>query len=93
MPVANQHHKQVKLTYFSLHDNITLYEELEACWTITSEADLKTALLSLKRDKKKVPYTDQNIDRFLSEIIYGGRSERDVLGDYERFIANISMQA
>jgi hypothetical protein len=54
---------------------------------------LKTALLSLKRDKKKVPYTDQNIDRFLSEIIYGGRSERDVLGDYERFIANISMQA
>jgi hypothetical protein len=35
-----------------------------------------------------LPYTDENIDRFLSEIIYGGRGERDILGDYENFIVN-----
>ena len=35
-----------------------------------------------------LPYTDENFDRFLSEIIYGGPGERDVLGDYETFIVN-----
>jgi hypothetical protein len=51
---------------------------------------LKDALLALQENKTKVPYTDENIDRFLSEIIYGGRDERDVLGDYENFIVNIA---
>ena len=71
-----------------LHENTTEYEELGACWTIHDEAELKDALLSLQVNKTKVPYTEENINRFLSEIIYGGRSERDVLGDYEDFIVN-----
>jgi hypothetical protein len=71
-----------------LHENITQYEESGACWTIHNETELKNALLSLQENKTKVPYTDENIDSFLSEIIYGGRSERDVLGDYESFIVN-----
>ena len=64
---------------------------LGACWAIHDEAELKDALLSLQENKTKVPYTDENIDRFLSEIIYGGRSERDVLRDYESFIVNSAM--
>jgi hypothetical protein len=71
-----------------LHENTTEYEELGACWTIHDEAELKDALLSLQVNKAKVPYTEENINRFLSEIIYGGRGERDVLGDYEDFIVN-----
>ena len=71
-----------------LHENTTQYEELGACWTIHDEDELKDALRSLQDNKTKVPYTDENIDRFLSEIIYGGRDERDVLGDYESFIVN-----
>jgi hypothetical protein len=71
-----------------LHENTTEYEELGACWTIYDEAELKDALLSLQVNKAKVPYTEENINRFLSEIIYGGRGERDVLGDYEDFIVN-----
>jgi hypothetical protein len=71
-----------------LHENITQYEELGACWTIQNEAELKDALLSLQENTMNLPYTDENIDRFLSEIIYGGRGERDVLGDYENFIVN-----
>ncbi len=73
-----------------LHENITQYEESGACWTIHNETQLKKALLSLQVNKTKVPYTDENIDRSLSEIIYGGRGERDVLGDYENFIVNIA---
>ena len=71
-----------------LHENTTEYEELGACWTIHDETELKDALLSLQANKANVPYTEENINRFLSEIIYGGRDEKDVLGDYENFIIN-----
>jgi len=71
-----------------LHENITEYEELGACWTVHDENELQDALLSLQNNKTKVPYTNDNVNRFLSSIIYGGRSERDVLKDYEDFIVN-----
>lgn len=71
-----------------LHENTTQYEEFGACWKIHDETELKAALMSLRENKTKVPYTNQNIDRFLSEIINGGKDERDVLGDYESFIVN-----
>lgn len=71
-----------------LHENTTEYEQLGACWIIYDEAELKDALLSLQINKTKVPYTEENIKRFLSEIIYGGRGERDVLGDCENFIVS-----
>jgi hypothetical protein len=69
-----------------LHENTTDYEELGACWTIHDEAELKEALLALQIDRDNIPYSEQGIKRFLSEIIYGGRGERDVLSDYEDFI-------
>jgi len=71
-----------------LHENITEYEELGACWTVHDENELQDALLSLQNNKTKVPYTNDNVNRFLSSIIYGGRSERNVLKDYEDFIVN-----
>ncbi|MGD8992088.1 MAG: hypothetical protein PVI00_11610 [Desulfobacterales bacterium] len=74
-----------------LHENKTQYEELGASWTIHNESELKNALLSLQDDVTSVPYTDENVNRFLSEIIYGGRGERDVLADYESFIVNRAM--
>ncbi len=69
-----------------LHENTTQYEELGACWIIHDETELKDALQSLRDDITKVPYTEENVTRFLSEIIYGGQNARDVLGDYEDFI-------
>jgi hypothetical protein len=71
-----------------LHENITVYEELKACWIINSENELTEALLSIKDDKKRRPYTDEDVDRFLTEIIYGGQKGRDVLTDYEQFIVS-----
>jgi len=71
-----------------LHENTTQYEELGACWTIHDETELKDALISLRNDKKKVPYSEESVTRFLCEIIYGGQCERDVLGDYENFIVS-----
>jgi len=74
-----------------LHENITEYEEFGACWTIHDENELQDALMSLRDGKRDVPYTDQNVKRWLAEIIYGGRSERDVLKDYEDFIVNCAV--
>jgi len=71
-----------------LHDNTTEYEEMGACWSIRSEAELQEAIMSLRDGQKDVPYTDDNVNRWLTEIIYGGRPERDVLKDYEQFISN-----
>jgi hypothetical protein len=71
-----------------LHANTMLFEEVGACWTIRSEAELEHALQSLRRNKTDLPYQDQNVRKFLSAVVYGGRNERDVLKDYVRFITN-----
>jgi hypothetical protein len=72
-----------------LHENITQYEELGACWKINDENELLAALGSLRKNNLKVPYSKESVDKFLSEIIYGGKTEKDVLGDYEDFIASM----
>jgi len=69
-----------------LHENTTEYEEFGACWTIHDDTELQDALMSLRDGKGNVPYTDQNVKRWLAEIISGGKSERDVLKDYKDFI-------
>ena len=82
--------KQGKPTLYLkyLHENTTEYEEFGACWIIHDETELQDAVRSLQGAKRKVPYEDEDVERWLSEIIYGGRSERDVLKDYEEFIVN-----
>lgn len=87
--VLIQHKPTLYLKY--LHENTTLYEEYGACWTIHSETELKDALLSLKAGEEEVPYADENVNRFLAEIIYGGRSQSDVLKGYREFIVNCAM--
>jgi hypothetical protein len=74
-----------------LHSNTMLFEECGACWTIHSEAELEQALQSLRKKSMDVPYGDENVNRFLSEVVYGGRKKRDVLGDYVQFITNCSV--
>ena len=75
-----------------LHANTMLFEECGACWTIKSEAELKDALESFVNKRIEVPYADENVNRFISEVVYGGRNKRDVLGDYVQFITNCSVQ-
>ena len=71
-----------------LHENTMEYEEFGACWIIHDETELQEALRSLQNSKREVPYTDEDVNKWLSEIIYGGQSKRDVLKDYEEFIIN-----
>ena len=71
-----------------LHENTTEYEKFGACWIIHDEDELRDALLSLRDKQGHVPYTDENVNSWLAEVIYGGKNERDVLRDYEEFIVN-----
>jgi hypothetical protein len=74
-----------------LHENTTLFEELNACWIINNETELKNALQQLKSRKATVPYAAEDVDKFLLENIFGGRNEKDVLADYEKFIVNCTV--
>jgi hypothetical protein len=74
-----------------LHANTMLFEECGACWTINNEPELKDALQSFENKRMEVPYGDENVNRFLSEVVYGGRNKRDVLKDYVQFITNCSV--
>jgi hypothetical protein len=71
-----------------LHANTMLFEESGACWTIHNEAELEEALQSLRKKRIDVPYADEHVNGFLSEVVFGGKKNRDVLRDYIKFIVN-----
>ena len=74
-----------------LHGNTVEYEEFKSCWTVNSEQELKEALSTLRANPGAVRYSEGDVNRWLAEIIYGGRDEHDVLEDYVSFILNRSV--
>jgi hypothetical protein len=74
-----------------LHENTTLFEEMGACWTINDETELKNALSSLQADRNQILYCEESVAAFLSEVVYGGDSNRNVLDAYEQFIVDCSL--
>ena len=72
------------------HGDRTLFEEFGACWTVDSYEELEDALKTLKKNPAYKPYSNRNIERFLSEIVYNGVYGRDILGDYKDFILGVS---
>jgi hypothetical protein len=39
----------------------------------------------------EVPYSAENVNRYLSEVVYGGENTRDVLNNYVQFIVNCKL--
>ncbi len=72
------------------HGDRTLFEEFGACWTVNSYEELEEALKTLKKNPAYKPYSQNNIERFLTEVVYNGKYGRDVLGDYKNFILDVS---
>ena len=62
------------------------HEEHEACWTVNSIKELEEALIKLKRNPSYKPYNYKNIENFLTEIVYAGEKNKDVLGAYKELI-------
>jgi hypothetical protein len=70
-----------------LHTNTTLFEELDACWPIHNENELKNALMSLKENMAFVPYEAAGVADYVREVVYGGSAKTGVLDNYQNFIA------
>lgn len=71
-----------------LHKNTTLFEDLGACWVISDEPELKRALAALQKNRRDIPYKKENVAEYLRNVVYGGDSNRDVLGAYQQFIVD-----
>ena len=74
-----------------LHDNTTFFEEIGSCWVINNEAELEDALSSLKNDRHALPYREENVSRYIAEVVYGHGNDEDVLGRYVNFIKTCSL--
>ncbi|MDB4037916.1 hypothetical protein N9519_02605 [Candidatus Thioglobus sp.] len=82
--VLMQNKVYISPTYFRRVDMI--YEEHGACWAVDSEDELKKALISLKENPSLKPYSQESINNFLTEIIYAGEKDKDVLKSYKELI-------
>ncbi len=67
-----------------------IYEDYEACWMVHSTEELIDALRSLHENPSVRSYSGQNVERFITDVVYNGQKDRDVLGTYKDFILNIA---
>ena len=66
---------------------------MHACWTIRSESELYTAVLTLCESKIATPYSQENVKNYIREVVYGGTEGKDVLAKYENFIVDYAKKA
>ena len=79
-------HRKVFLYPAYFHRNTMHWEEYGACWKVSDVSELLEALRSLNNGSAPAPYQDENVKALLSDFVYGGREEADVLGNYAQFI-------
>ncbi len=85
--VLMQNKVYISPTYFRQIEMV--YEEHGACWMVDSIGELENALITLKKDPSFKPYTQKSIDNFLTEIVYAGEKDKDVLGCYKELILSL----
>ena len=62
------------------------FEQLGACWCVNSYDELQKAIESVWKDRDYKPYDNKNIEALETEVILGGKKDRNVLNDYVDFI-------
>ena len=70
-----------------------LWEDMNACWTVHNVKELKEALEKVHNSKKFKPYSQIDADKYIEELVYGGKKNRDVLGEYAQFILSSARHA
>jgi hypothetical protein len=68
------------------HENTMRFEQLGACWCVNSYDELQKAIESVWKDRDYKPYDNKNIEALETEVILGGKKDRNVLNDYVDFI-------
>ena len=85
--VLMQNKVYISPTYFLKVEMV--YEEHGACWMVDSIDELENALITLKEDPAFESYSQQSINSFLTEIVYAGEKDKDVLGSYKELILSL----
>ena len=67
-----------------------MWETMEACWVVNNYTELEDALYRIRRTPGYKQYKEENVNKLVTETVYGGEEGRDVLGDYENFIISLA---
>ena len=70
------------------HENEMLWEKMNACWTVNNYQELEEAMYKIKSDHNYRAYSQEDVDKFIENVVYNGNRDRDVLGDYKDFIVS-----
>ena len=68
------------------HGNTLLYSEMNACLTVHNYEELETAIMKVQAEPDYRPHSQEDADKFIEYVVYGGKKDRDVLGEYKDFI-------
>lgn len=69
-----------------LHGETLLSEQSGVGLVVNNYEELENALERLNFDRKYRPYSPQEVDKFMIDMVYGGEKGRDVLGRYKDFL-------
>ena len=72
------------------HNVRMMWETMEACWVVNNYTELEDALYKIKRSPGYKQYKEDNVNKLVTETVYGGKGSRDVLGDYKDFIISFA---
>jgi len=78
--------KKILLYPKYLNNHIMAFEKMNACWQVNSLPELLKALSKIRSNPQYHPYSDANVDRLLTKIVYAGKPDLDVLAAYKDFI-------
>jgi len=69
-----------------LFDKTTVFEEMGSVWLCNSYDELEGALRALHKDHNYKTYSDKEVNALMRAMVYGGKENRDVLGDCYQFL-------
>ncbi len=77
--------------YFGADDRRfgSVYFEDTACWKVNDYDELESALKTLRNEPDYRPYSQENVEEVITEYVYNGEKNNDVLGRYAKFISGI----
>ena len=73
-----------------MHKGEMIYEKYGACWTVNNYDELQSALEKKYNQRDYIPYTQNNVDQFLNEVIFNGFDQKNVLNSYVNYINGVS---
>ena len=73
-----------------MHKGEMIFEKYGACWTANNYDELQSALEKKYNQRDYIPYTQNNVDQFLNEVIFNGFDQQDILNSYVDYINGVS---